>query len=115
MITPAAGSPQQLALRATVLGAGALGLVLVLGLASIARASLELTSLYLAKATLVFAAIVVTVFWFVDAHHPYSRLGPANIVTLTRAMFVALLAGLIGEPTSRAAAWAAAAVAGALP
>ncbi len=47
---------------------------------------------------------------------PFSTaVGPANLVTLTRAMFVALLAGLIGEPTSRAAAWTAAAVAGALP
>jgi phosphatidylglycerophosphate synthase len=106
---------QQLGLRATVLGAGALGLALVLGLASIARASLELSSLYRAKATLVFAAIVVTVIWFVNAHHPYSRFGPANAVTLTRAMLVALLAGLLGEPTSRAAAWAAAIVAGLLP
>ena len=112
---PALPSRQQLALRATVVGAAVLGLALVFGLATIARASLELTALYPAKAALLFAAVAVTVVCLVNAHHPYPRFGPANAVTLTRAMLVALLAGLFGEPTSRAAAWSAAAVAGVVP
>jgi phosphatidylglycerophosphate synthase len=115
MITPTIGSRQPSGPRATALGAGAFGLVLVILLALMARASLELTRIYPAKAALVFVAIVVTVLAFVDAHHPYSRFGPANVVTLTRAMLVALLAGLLGEPTSRAAAEAAASVAAVVP
>jgi phosphatidylglycerophosphate synthase len=102
-------------LRTTVLVAGALGLVAVIALASIARAPLELTAVYPAKAAMVFGAIVATVFIFVPAHYPHSHFGSANAVTLTRAMLVALLAGLLGEPVSRAAAWVATSLAGLVP
>lgn len=115
MISPSIRLRPPSALRTTVLAAGAIGIVAVFGLASVARASLELTAAYPAKAIGVFVAIVATVIAFVDAHHPYSRFGPANALTLTRAMLVALLAGLLGEPASRSAAWVAAASAGLLP
>jgi len=115
MITPGIRSQLASGPRATALGAGAFGLVLVIGLALIARTTLELTAIYPAKATVLFVTVIVAVLFFVHAHHPYSRFGPANVVTLTRAMLVPLLAGLLGEPTSRAAAWAAASVAGVMP
>jgi phosphatidylglycerophosphate synthase len=38
-------------------------------------------------------------------HHPFPRFGPANIVTTVRALLVAAVAGLIGEPHSAAVAW----------
>jgi phosphatidylglycerophosphate synthase len=115
MITPAARSRSGSALRTSVSIAGVLGLGVVLTTASVAGAFLELTPMYPAKAAVVFAAIVATVLGFVHVHHPYPRFGPANHVTLMRAMLVALLAGLLLEPTSRAAAWLAVAIAGVVP
>jgi phosphatidylglycerophosphate synthase len=38
-------------------------------------------------------------------HHPFPRFGPANVVTSLRALLVAAVAGLIGEPHSPAVAW----------
>ena len=77
--------------------------------------SLELSARYQATAAVVFVAIVATALVFVYPHHPYSRFGPANYVTLTRALQVALLSGLLGEPTSRAAAWLPPPVSGMVP
>ena len=49
-------------------------------------------------------------FGLVGDHHPYLRFGPANHVTTIRAMLVALIASLIGEPAvPRVAATATAA------
>ncbi len=115
MITPTIESRPESALRMSVLAAGALGLVVLVALASMVRASLELSARYQATAAVVFVAIVATALVFMYPHHPYSRFGPANYVTLTRALLVALLTALLGEPTSRAAAWLAAAVSGLVP
>jgi phosphatidylglycerophosphate synthase len=115
MITPSIRSQPESTLRTSVLVAAALGLVVVISTASIASSVVGLTTLYPAKAAVVFAAIVVTALYFVGGYHPYSRFGPANQVTLTRAMLVALVAGLLGEPTTRAAAWLAATLAGVGP
>jgi phosphatidylglycerophosphate synthase len=54
---------------------------------------------YPVKAAAVFAAILVIVFTRWRAHHPFPTFGVANRITTTRAFFVALLAGLIGEAT----------------
>jgi phosphatidylglycerophosphate synthase len=54
--------------------------------------------LYPGKAAAVFATMMVIAFGFVGDHHPYRRFGPANHVTMIRAMLVALIASLIGEP-----------------
>jgi phosphatidylglycerophosphate synthase len=115
MITPAAWPRSGLALRTSVVIAGALGLGVVVTAASVAGALLGLTPTYPARAAVVFASIVATVLGFVHAHHPYSRFGPANHVTLARAMLVALLAGLLLEPPSRAVAWLAVSIAGVVP
>lgn len=38
-------------------------------------------------------------------HHPFARFGPANQVTMVRALLVAVVAGFIGEPSLPSAAW----------
>jgi phosphatidylglycerophosphate synthase len=57
---------------------------------------------YLLKTTVVFATILAVAIPNVRAHHPFARFGPANQVTTFRALLVALVTGLIGEPHDRA-------------
>jgi phosphatidylglycerophosphate synthase len=45
--------------------------------------------------------------WFLPLHGPHPRLGPANQVTLARAVLTGLLAGLVGEVGTPAVAWTA--------
>ena len=95
MIT--AGSPTpEIRLYTRVLLAGGLGLLVVTGLALAARSWLQLGTLYPGKAATFFGAIMAIACAFVS-HHPHSRLGPANHVTMVRAMLVALMASLLGE------------------
>jgi phosphatidylglycerophosphate synthase len=67
---------------------------------------------FIVKAVAAFTAIVVVARRSARVHHPFSRFGPANQVTTVRALLVALIAALIGEPAlpafARAAAGAAA-------
>lgn len=67
---------------------------------------------FIVKAVAAFTAIVFVARRSARVHHPFSRFGPANQVTMVRALLVALIAGFIGEPTlpafARAAAGAAA-------
>jgi phosphatidylglycerophosphate synthase len=53
---------------------------------------------YLIKAAVLFGTIVVIALSRVRVYHPFDRLGAANQVTMLRALLVALLAALIGEP-----------------
>jgi phosphatidylglycerophosphate synthase len=71
------------------------------------RVPLTLSALYPLKAVVVFAAIVIVARAHMRAHHPFARLGPANQVTMARALLVALVAGLVGEAHSAAVAWSA--------
>jgi phosphatidylglycerophosphate synthase len=102
-------------LRTSILLAGGLGLLVVIGVALTVRAWFQLGATYPVKAAAVFAAIIATVFAFIGDHHPFTRLGAANHVTGIRALLVALMAGLIGEPVMPAAALAAAVAAGVMP
>lgn len=43
-------------------------------------------------------------------HHPFPRLGPANLVTAVRAVLTAILAGLLDAPLSAGGRWAAVAI-----
>jgi phosphatidylglycerophosphate synthase len=62
---------------------------------------------YLVKTLGVFATVSALAFGAVGAHHPFSRMGPANQITLFRAALVAAAVGQIGEPPSATAAWLA--------
>jgi phosphatidylglycerophosphate synthase len=59
------------------------------------------------KSAAVAAAIAAIAALGLRNHHPFPRFGPANVVTSLRALLVAGVAGLIGEPHSPAVAWAA--------
>jgi phosphatidylglycerophosphate synthase len=78
---------------------GAFGLISVAILATIARAGLPVGALYLLKAAAVLTVVMLVAIIRVHAHHPFARFGPANQLTTARAVLVALVAGLIGEPT----------------
>lgn len=81
------------------------------GLASALLASaMSLGWWYPLKSAAVFVMVCVVALAYVG-DHPFERVGPANLVTLSRAAMVALTAGLIGEPADVATAWLAAALA----
>ena len=96
-------------LRASAVTAKLIGLVAVIALANAARAGLPLGDRYPLKAAALFAAIMGLSIGFLQRHHPFARFGAANQITTLRAILVALVAGLVGEP--RRPAIAAAAVA----
>jgi phosphatidylglycerophosphate synthase len=85
-------------LRTSVIRASVLGLLVVIGLAWAARPWLQLGPLYPGKVAAVFATTMAIAFGLVGDHHPYLRFGPANHVTMIRAMLVALIVSFIGEP-----------------
>jgi phosphatidylglycerophosphate synthase len=62
------------------------------------RRTLPLGDLYAAKSTAILAVVTIVAATLVRAHHPFTRFGAANHMTLMRAGLVALVAGLIGEP-----------------
>jgi phosphatidylglycerophosphate synthase len=55
------------------------------------------SELYPLKAGGVFATIAIVAAIGRRTHHPFARFGPANQVTMVRALLVASVAGLIGE------------------
>src|SRR5580765_7703017 len=96
-------------LRASVVTSKLLGLAAVVALASAARAALPLGERYPLKAAGLFAIIMGLSIGFLQQHHPFARFGAANQITTLRAILVALVAGLVGEPRLPAVAAAAAA------
>jgi phosphatidylglycerophosphate synthase len=96
-------------LRTSAITAKLLGLAAVIALAGAARTALPLGDRYPLKAALLFAAIMGLSIGFLRQHHPFARFGAANQITTLRAMLVALVAGLVGEPRVPAVALAAAA------
>ena len=97
-------------LRIRLVCAGAVGCLLLVGLGYIAQPWLQSGATYPWKAAGLFAALMAAAIAFIR-EHPFPRLGPANRVTVIRAMLVALTAGLIREPaTSRVAAAALVAI-----
>jgi phosphatidylglycerophosphate synthase len=63
---------------------------------------------YFVKAIVVFTAIAIVARRSARADHPFPTLGPANQVTMIRALLVALTAACIGEPATPAYSQAAA-------
>ena len=85
-------------LRASAVTSKLVGLVTVFALASVARASLPLGDRYPLNASALFAAVMLLSIGFLQRHHPFGRFGPANQITTVRAVLVALVASLVGEP-----------------
>src|SRR3982074_1412089 len=85
-------------LRASVVTSKLLGLAAVRALSTAARAALPLGDRYPLKGAAVFAGIMGLSIGFLQQHHPFARFGAANQITTLRAMLVALVAGLVGEP-----------------
>ena len=96
-------------LRASVVTTALVGLVAVVCLALFARAELDLSELYPLKAAACFAIVMLLALGFLGHTHRFARFGPANQVTTARAVFVVLIASLIGEPMRPVAAASAAA------
>ena len=94
-------------LRASVVTSKLIGLVTVIAIATAARAWLPVGDRYALKAALLFAAVMGLSIGFLQQHHPFARFGAANQITTLRAMLVALVAGLVGEPQRPAIAVAA--------
>lgn len=100
-------------LRASALRHLAAALVTTAAAALTLAAALDLGAAYVAASLVVAAAGAAVVLHHLPGRHPHPHFGPANTATLTRAVAVALIAGLAVAPPSVAAA-AFAAVAGTL-
>ena len=88
--------------------AQSLGIVAAGATASLVALLVPTSQAYLIKATLACAAINVIAVGYLRAHHPFEYFGPANLVTTGRAVFVAVVAALVGEVRSDGVAWTAA-------
>jgi phosphatidylglycerophosphate synthase len=85
------------------------GLVVVVTLATGARAVLPLDAAFTPKAALCFAIVAaIAVGRIGSRHHPFPEFGAANAVTMARAALVALAAGAIGDSDAGSIAAAAA-------
>ena len=96
-------------LRASIATTALVGLVAVVCLSLFGRAELDLSDLYPFKAAACFAIVMRLAIGFLGDTHRFARFGPANQVTTARAVVVALVASLIGEPTRAVVAATAAA------
>src|SRR2546423_1063483 len=87
-------------LLASAIATKLVGLAGVAAIAWLIHVGLPVGVLYPLKASASFAAAMVIAIGFVGAGHPFASFGPANQITTVRAMLVAMLLGLIGEPVS---------------
>jgi phosphatidylglycerophosphate synthase len=99
-------------LRTSAVATKLSALVAVALLAAAARSGLPVGPLYAFKAPAAFAALMIVSLGFLQQHHPFARFGAANQITTIRALLVAMIVSLIGEP--RTAPIAASAVAASL-
>ena len=81
------------------------GLVITGGTAWLAGARIDAGASYPLKAVVAFGVMTGAVAAVAGKEHPYPRFGPANGVTMIRAMLVALVAGLIGHPATPDILW----------
>jgi phosphatidylglycerophosphate synthase len=101
-------------LRTSVALAGLLALAALFVVAVVTSRVVGFGAWYPRKASIVFGGVLAVVLVFIR-HHPFSRFGAANYLTLTRAALMALLAASLGEPVWYTAAFAAACAAGLMP
>jgi len=97
-------------LRTSLVVTAAAGCLGAAGAGVAAGAWIGAGALYPLSVTVMYLAIILLVAGLIGAHHPFTRLGPANQLTLLRATLVALIAGLAGQPGTAQAAWLAVAV-----
>jgi len=89
--------------------AAVVALVAVVAFATGVREVLPFGAVFLLKAAVCFTAVAaIAVSRINAANHPFAEFGAANQVTTARLVFVALIAGFIGEPSEPAAAAVAA-------
>ena len=98
-------SPAVAAAPATV-GAG-LCLALAWGMSAV----LALSSGYVPLALTTFIAMMAAALAGIARHHPYDRVGPANLITGFRAVITALIAGALTQASTPALAWTLVAIA----
>ncbi len=83
----------------------AFGLVVTAGVGMVVGAWLEADALYPLTATAVFAALMAAVVLVTGDEQQHLPFGPADCVTIVRAILVALAAGVIGHPATPAVLW----------
>jgi phosphatidylglycerophosphate synthase len=86
-------------LPADALASSMAGFVAVMGFAWLSRAAQPLSGWYPIKSAGVFSVVMLVALGRLRTHDSFARFGSANQLTAARAGLVALLAGLIGEPT----------------
>ena len=96
--------------RTRFVRAGAAGCLVAAGAGTALRLVLPIGAWYPFAAAAIFAALIGFVLRFIN-DHPFRSLGPANRLTMGRAVLVALAAALVGEPDTPQLAWAAVAIA----
>jgi phosphatidylglycerophosphate synthase len=90
--------PPDAPLRTSAATAHIVALAAVVVVAQSLRGILPVGGQYVVKATAVLIAVTLFSFGQLRRHHPFTRFGAANQITTLRAIVVALIAGLIGEP-----------------
>jgi phosphatidylglycerophosphate synthase len=85
-------------LRASAVTTLVAGFAAAIGLAEAARLALPVGNLFATKAVAAYSIVMLLALGFLPRHHPFARFGPANQVTTLRAMLVAMVAALVGEP-----------------
>ena len=96
-------------LRASAVATVVAGFAGAIAIAELARGVLPVGGIYAVKAGAIFSIVMIVALGFLPRHHPFARFGPANQITTMRAMLVALVAALIGEPRFPGVATSAAA------
>jgi phosphatidylglycerophosphate synthase len=94
-------------LRTSVLSAAGCGLAGLVGLSLMIGPWIGTGPLYRLKALVIFGAMMTASLGVVEARHPFPRFGPANYVTTSRVMLMALVAALIGEGATPDILWCA--------
>jgi hypothetical protein len=86
---------------------GLAGLLLTVGFGWGLSRVLGLDGTMVPKAVAAYGMVLLILVRFLPLHRPHARLGPANQVTLVRAVLTSLLAALLGEAGTAALAWTA--------
>ena len=107
--TPPRDVPPEALARAALLAGAGTGAVTVLALRL--QPLLALGAGFPVRVGVIAAAVMLVVLTGFREHHPFARVGAANVVTGVRALIVALLAGMALEPRLSAVGWWVAATA----